>query len=190
MPTLELPSSSLSAPALAALPAQAPSTPAVASNSTTIGSSQPEISAPSSSNSSSNEANKPSSSTASSEAAATTRTSSSANTIPVIAAQWVATGTAGAGRVDIQLPRQVIGANGPEVLIQLPPQAAAITNAAGNASVRLSNLDNAPAPSWVQYSPQSGGLVIGKVPAGSLPTQIKMTVGNAQVTVQINAPGE
>lgn len=134
------------------------------------------------------EQTKSSSSSLSSEAISP-RSTSNDNALPVIAAQWVAGGGAGLGRVDIQLPRQAIGSNGPGVLIQLPPQAAAITSAVGSSDVRLSNLDNAPAPSWVQYSPQTGGLVISNVPAGSLPAQIKISVGNAQVTIQINAPG-
>lgn len=106
--------------------------------------------------------------------------------LPVVNAQWLGTQAGQVGVVQVQLPRQVIGTTSSVVLVQLPPQAAA--SAASSASgVKLTTVDNAPAPNWVQYSPQQGGLVVGKVPDGALPTQIKMTVGNQQIVVQLGA---
>lgn len=87
----------------------------------------------------------------------------------------------------MQLPNQVMGTAGStSVVVQLP--SSVVAQVAAGAPVKLNAMDNSAAPSWVQYSPQQGGLVIGNVPAGALPTQIRMLVGQQQLMVQLNAP--
>jgi hypothetical protein len=107
--------------------------------------------------------------------------------LPVVAAKWVNVNSASGAQLDVRLPRQVVGTAASSVLIELPTQ---VTSAIGNASavVKVTSADNGPAPAWVQYSPQRGGLVVGNVPAGSLPAQIKLVVGNQQFSVQLGSP--
>ena len=104
---------------------------------------------------------------------------------PVIAAKLVSGGPGQSSVVNVQLPQTLIGAGSSGVVVQLP---SSVTSAvAGGAQVKLSAMDNSAAPAWVQYSPQQGGLIVGNVPAGVLPTQIRLLVGQQQLTVQLSA---
>jgi hypothetical protein len=114
-------------------------------------------------------------------------TSTKPKALPVAASKWQPSAQNQAGLLEVQLPKQVIGATSASVVVQLPSSVAA--DVAAGAAVKLNAMDNSAAPGWVQYSPQQGGLVVGNVPAGALPTQIRMLVGQQQLTIQLNAPG-
>lgn len=107
--------------------------------------------------------------------------------LPVVAAKWVGANPTSGAQLDVRLPRQVVGSAASSVLIELPSQ---VTSAIGGgaAAVKVTAANNGPAPAWVQYSAQRGGLVVGNVPAGSLPAQIRLTVGQQQFSVQLGAP--
>ena len=60
------------------------------------------------------------------------------------------------------------------------------TASTNNLSVRATQPNGAPLPSWIKYVESEKGLVLGAVPEGGLPFQVLLTVGMNRTVVQIS----
>ena len=88
------------------------------------------------------------------------------------------------GTIAVSVPKE-IATSGNGFTFPMPAQ---ITESAAIGGVRLSLTmqDGSPLPSWVQYDAQTNVFVVTNVPAGGLPLQVLVTVGDQTTQVSIS----
>jgi hypothetical protein len=86
------------------------------------------------------------------------------------------------GMVSVELPAQIAGPGMPFSF----PLPAELSEAAATAPVRVSLNNGAPLPSWLRYLPLEKSFVANSTPAGALPLEVLVRIGDRSWTVLIS----
>ena len=69
--------------------------------------------------------------------------------------------------------------------IPIPNQVVNASNA-NKQEIKISLESNAPAPSWIKFSPETKSFAASEIPAKSLPIKLALTVGNYRTVIVLS----
>jgi hypothetical protein len=87
------------------------------------------------------------------------------------------------GVVTVAIPKGTSGTNA-EIAIPVPVQVVNVSNAT-NQEIKVTLANNAPAPSWIKFSPETKSFAASAVPPKSLPIKLALTVGNYRTVIEL-----
>jgi hypothetical protein len=88
------------------------------------------------------------------------------------------------GVVSVVVPKGTAGTDA-GLAIPIPAQVISASTAAKQ-TIKITLANNAPAPSWIKFSPETKSFAATSVPAKSLPIQLALTVGNYRTLIQLS----
>jgi hypothetical protein len=95
-----------------------------------------------------------------------------------------ASNTQSGGVVSVVVPKGTAGTSA-GFSITIPSQVITASNAS-NQEIKISLVNNAPAPSWIKFSPETKSFSASAMPAKSLPIKLVLKVGNYRTVIELS----